>query len=152
MMASSHSNRLRLNDLSKFTSDSHRYDLLIGKLIYLKEEGTSDVGVWATARLKSHDGTGKFVASMMYDNTIIVTLEEKDLLIVNEHAQSDICKLEFGHEPAIIANIGQRFVQGNFFSAMGPGLIFVNPRDRAHLDEYKLSSKYYDNYMHSKYD
>ena len=124
------SGKLRLEELTKLSSDVHLHDPFIGKLVYVKDVKTpanTSIGMWATARLKSHDGSGTFKASMMYDPAVIVELEEHDLLFVNEESKSDVCKLEYGHEPAIIANIGQRFIQGNFFTAIGPGLIFVNP-------------------------
>ena len=148
--------QLKLEELKSFTSDAHKYDPLIGKLVYIREEvenadGVSE-GVWATAKLKSHDENGNFTACMMYDVSIEMQLDAKSLLLVNDHVQNDICKLEHAHEPAIIANIGQRFVQGNFFTAIGPGLIFVNPGDKAYLEDYKISAQYYENYMNKEWN
>ena len=41
--------------------------------------------------------------------------------------ESDVCLLPNLHEPSIIANLGQRFLNGSYFTEMNGHTIFVNP-------------------------
>jgi myosin heavy subunit len=132
----------RIDELAHYASQGYLYEPLVGKLVYVKEasKDPKEAHVWATAQLLSHDKTGLFTASMMYDSSIKVKVQYKDLLQVNDDVQCNISSLTHCHEPGIIANIGQRFVKGKYFTAVGPDLIFVNPGNKAiYLDDYNLT-------------
>ena len=148
-MANVDDTAFRREELLFFASKEHLYKDLLNKLCFVKDVNTqtSSENAWATAKLVSYDNNGKFTARMVYDSSIKVDIEYDKLLITNESVCDDLCDLKYGHEPALIANIGQRYLQQKYFTAMGPGLVFVNPgKSSVYLDSYKSNETYYNNY------
>jgi len=147
--------KFRTKELNHYANKEHEYKSLVGKLCYVKEKETEQGATksWATAQLQSFTKEGVFAATLMYDTSKTMEVPFKELMLANEYTPSDLCDLEHAHEPGIITNIGQRFVNGLFFTSMGPGLVFVNPGSpHLYLDSYKTNDEVFNNYATKKWN
>ena len=70
------------------------------------------------------DSEGNFTVKRQ--NGSVLTIPYAELNLINDLVESDVCLLPNIHEPSIIANLGQRFLNGAYFTEMNGHMIFVN--------------------------
>ena len=133
-----------------------KYEGLLGHMVYLNVPDPDDESSikWVNAKIVKHDGDGVFTVKRKVDGeSEKQKVEFKNLMLVNDSYESDLCNLPEVHEPAIISNIGQRFMEGNYFTSMGASLIFVNPGEREkYLDKYKADVEWFERYSSKEAD
>ena len=126
------SSEFDFRELDSFTNEKQKFDSLINKYVYVKNQ---DGKTWSTAKIYSRDENNLYTATG--SNGTVYNVQYDDLVLVNKRVQSDTCDLEYINEPGIVANLGQRFLDGIYYTEMNNDMIFVNPYEYIHDDHGK---------------
>jgi len=119
-------------DLEDTLTDTN--DLNVGKTVYVTDGGDG----WLQAVILSHS-KGTYVIELIESGEKVnIKPDVGRLFLTNEHILPDICSLPHIHEPGVLANIGERYVMGEYYSSIGVLLVAVNPLKKIREPDFDL--------------
>ena len=99
-------------------------DVFVSKVVFVDDEE----GGWATALVVAHDGHGVMICERLDDKRRVkVDGAEKLMLCNDEVAVADLTTLDHISEPALLYNLGARYILGETYTSMGVALVSINP-------------------------